>query len=533
MPTVLPRLLVVDNDERIVFYLQTLFNKRGYDVHTAQGVGGAALRQDAIERAQAVRPHVAIVDLRLDDEYTDDPTGLSLLPALASARCILYSAYLAPTVLSRVKRQYNVFDWVDKQDIERLYTVVDEAAHQASASRRGLAIQWPTDWRRQTIIEALFKEAPTQPEIEILDDIIAQLFGDSRRIKAETVNGKPEEGLRSVVRGRSVIAKIHPDQLQPMVLKLGLARRTHREYENYQAHIHGFLPGLFHTQIEKHTLFWDLGGTVYSFVSAGQQALPTFAIHYAQTTEADKILAPLRHLFRTVWHPHYEAAVPLPHASLYDAYTELFQLDEKLAEIDTMLWPKVQALTGLPENPIAWVQTDGRRSSTVPTARQAVTHGDLHGDNLFVEEERAWLIDFERTGPSHALRDFAELEVDIFARLIPQERVDWATLHRLAEWLVTPTEPGAFTVTAELDANAEVRKALEVISGARGLAHEIVRHSDQREQLWAMLFDSLFVASVNSMPETQRLRALLYAGVICQRLACWQEAWPPRGTPTP
>lgn len=527
MPTVLPRLLVIDNDERIVYYLQTLFTKRGYEVHTAQGIGGAALRQNAIEVAQTVRPHVAIVDLRLDDEYTDDPTGLKLLPDLTSARCILYSAYLRPTVLSQVKRQYSVFDWVDKQDIERLCTVVDEAAYQASASRRGLNIHWPTNWRRQEIIEALFKEAPPQPEIEILDDIIAQLFGDSRRITPETVNGKPEEGLRSVVRGRSVIAKIHADQLQPTVLKLGLARRTHREYENYQAHIHGFLPGLFHTQIEKHTIFWDLGGTVYSFVGAGQQTLPTFAIHYAQTAEVDKILAPLRHLFRNVWQPHYAAAVPLSHNSLYAAYTEFFHLEEKLAQIDPALQPTLAGLVGFPLDPIQWVQTFGR-DSVITTARQAITHGDLQGDNLFVEEERAWLIDFERTGPSHALRDFAELEVDIFARLIPQEWVDWATLQRLAEWLVSPTAPGAFAVTAEITHNIEVQKALQVISGVRALAHEVVRHSDQREQLWAMLFDALFVASINVMPETQRLRALLYAGVICQRLATWPEAWPPQ-----
>lgn len=525
MPTVPPRLLVVDNDERIVYYLQTIFNKRGYDVYTPRGVGGAALRQNAVAVAQAVRPHVAIVDLRLDDEYTDDPTGLLLLPELASARCILYSAYLAPTVLSRVKRQYNVFDWVDKQDIERLYTVIDEAAYQASASRRGLAIEWPTNWRRQEIIDALFKEAPTQPEIAILDDIIAQLFGDSRRIKPETVNGKPEEGLRSVVRGRSVIAKIHADHLQPMVLKLGLARRTHREYENYQAHIHGFLPGLFHTQIEKHTLFWDLGGTVYSFVGAGQQALPTFAIHYAQSDAADKILAPLRHLFRVVWQPHYAAAVPMTSSSLYAAYDDLFRLGEKLAQIDGALLTKLHELVGLPLDPVQWVQTFGH-NSVMPTARQAVTHGDLHGDNLFVEEERAWLIDFERTGPSHALRDFAELEVDIFARLIPQDQVDWATLQHLAEVLVSPSKPG---VTLAPDAavvnNQAVHKAFQVINGVRTLAHEIIGHTDQREALWAMLFDALFVASVNAMPEPQRLRALLYAGVICRRLATWHEPW--------
>lgn len=529
MPTVLPRLLVIDNDERIVYYLQTLFTKRGYEVHTAQGVGGAALRQDAVELAQKVRPHVAIVDLRLDDEYTDDPTGLLLLPALSSARCILYSAYLAPTVLSRVKRQYNVFDWVDKQEIERLCTVVDEAAYQASASRRGLEIQWPTNWRRQEIVAALFKEAQSQPALEILDDIIAQLFGDSRRITPEAVNGKPEEGLRSVVRGRSVIAKIHADHLQPMVLKLGLARRTHREYENYQAHIHGFLPGLFHTQIEKHTLFWDLGGTVYSFVGAGKETLPTFAIHYAQNSEVDKILAPLRHLFRVVWQPHYATAVPMLNRTLYAAYDEFFHLAEKLAQIDQALLPKLAQLVALPHDPIQWVGAFGATHSHIPTARQAVTHGDLQGDNLFVEEERAWLIDFERTGLGHALRDFAELEVDIFARLLPHDQVDWTTLQRLAEWLVSPTEPGAFPVNAELAGQPAVQKALQVVSGVRALAHEVVRHHDQREQLWAMLFDALFVASINAMPETQRLRALLYAGVICHRLATWDEAWPPKG----
>jgi CheY-like chemotaxis protein len=517
-------LLVVDNDERIVYYLETLFTKRGYAVYAAQGVGGAALRHHAVELAQAVRPHVAIVDLRLDDEYTDDPTGLALLPELASARCILYSAYLRPTVLSQVKRQYNVFDWVDKQDVERLYTVVDEAAYQTSAERRGLTILWPGSWQREKIVHALFREAATQPEITILDDIIAQLFCDNRRIVPETVNGAVD-GLRSVVRGRSVIAKIYADHLQPMVLKLGLARRTHREFENYQAHIHGFLPGLFHTQIEKHTLFWDLGGTVYSFVGAGQQALPTFAIHYAQTAEADKILAPLRHLFRAVWQPHYEAAVPMSSSTLYAAYADLFHLEEKLAQIDRVLLPTLAGLVDNPLDPVQWVQTFGRDSS-IPTARQAVTHGDLHGDNLFVEEERAWLIDFERTGPSHALRDFAELEVDIFARLIPQERVDWATLQRLAEWLVSPTMPGAFPDSAQLDPNPAVQKAQQVISGVRALAQEVVRHSDQREQLWAMLFDALFVASISAMPENQRLRALLYAGVICRRLSTWHEAWP-------
>lgn len=519
--TAQPRLLVIDNDERIAYYLKTLFTKRGYTVYTAQGFG-AALREHAVTLARQVRPHVAIIDLRLDDDFTDEPTGLLLLPELDSACCILYSAYLAPTVLSRVKRQYSVFDWVDKQDIERLFVVVDEAASQTSAGRRQLHIQWPDSWQREQLIQALFAETATQPAIDILDDIIAQLFKGNQRIVPETINGTAD-GLRSVVRGRSVVAKVHPDHLQPMVLKLGLARRTHREFTNYQEYIHNQLPGLFYTHVEKHTVFWDLGGTIYSFVGAGQQVLPTFAIHYAQNRDIDVILQPLRHLFGSVWHPHYAAATALEAPSLLAAYNDSFQIEEKIARIDPTLLPKLQALVAQPLlDPLQWVSTSGDRSA-LPTARQAITHGDLHGDNLFVEEEHAWIIDFERTGPSHALRDFAELEMDIFARLVPQPPVAWATLYELASVLVASESPGApLAPSTKLMGDREVQKALQTIRGLRQLAQEIVQYDDQREHLWALLFDALFVASVAPMPETQRLRALLYASVICQRLADWR-----------
>ena len=71
--------MVIDNDERLASYLKPLFTKRGYAVYTAQGFG-AALRENALTLARQVRPHVAIIDLRLDDDFTDEPTGLLLLP---------------------------------------------------------------------------------------------------------------------------------------------------------------------------------------------------------------------------------------------------------------------------------------------------------------------------------------------------------------------------------------------------------------------------------------------------------------------
>jgi CheY-like chemotaxis protein len=519
-----PRILVIDNDERITYFLQTILTLKGYDVHSVDGVG-ATLREKALDMAQQVRPHIAIVDLRLDDEYTNDPTGLRLLPEIDSAACILYSAYLQPTLLSRVKREYKVFDWVDKQNIEALYTTVADAAYQMSASQRKLTIQWPASWQREKIVRALFKDAPTQPGVDILDDMIAQLFTTNQRVVPETVTGAVDE-VQSVVRGRSVVLKVHVDTLQPMVLKLGKAVRVRQEYENYEAYIHNHLLGLFHTQIERHNTFWDLGGTVYSFVGAGQQVLPTFTLHYAHSTDVVVILAPLHHLFHSVWQPHYEAARPMEAESLFAAYDEIFDLEERFTRIDDQLIHTLQAALPTPLlNPIAWVRTFGR-DSTIPSARQAITHGDLHGDNLFVEGDHAWIIDFERAGPSHALRDFAELEVDIFARLIPGEKVDWSTLYHLARLLVGPSDAGGTIQSSPLLAgNAETAKAIQVINGIRQLAREVVRYSDPREYLWAMLFDAIFVASINAIPEQQRTRALLYAGVICERLKGWGWAW--------
>ncbi|MBX3009935.1 MAG: phosphotransferase [Caldilineaceae bacterium] len=515
-----PRLLIIDDDERIMQYLQLIFTKRGYAVYLAQG-SGDALRENSITLAKAVRPHVAIVDLRLDD-YNDEATGLLLVPELDSAHCVLYSAYLAPTLLSRVKRQYNVFDWADKQDIAQLYAAVDEAAAQMCASQSQVEIHWPVHWPREEIITALFAEMATPPTVEILDDILIQLFRDHRRIMPVAMNEAAND-LRSVVRGRSVVAKIYPDQMQPLVLKLGHARRTRHEYTNYQKYIHNRLPGLFHTQIEEHTVFWDLGGTLYSFVGADRQALPTFAQYYAQTADAETILTPLRHLFQNVWRPHYQTAEPMAQSNLFAAYNEIFNLQEKLTRIPPALFQELQQWLAEPLcNPVAWIAKEHDQSS-FPAALQAVTHGDLHGDNLFVENGHAWLIDFERTGPSHALRDFAELEVDIFARLLPQ--TDWPRLHRLALTLVAPPTPGsALPPDADLVGDPAIDKAIQVIAGVRQLANEVIAYAEQREYLWAILFDALFVASVTSMPTSQRQRALLYASVICGRLAAWPAA---------
>ena len=133
--TASPRVLVVDNDDKICHYLTLVLTKRNYQVETVSG-NGAGLINNAVAMAKRFRPHVAIVDLRLIDDYIDELSGLELLPLLESARCILYSAHLGTAVIRKAAREYKAFGWVDKFDMEALFNTVKEAAEEASAGSR-------------------------------------------------------------------------------------------------------------------------------------------------------------------------------------------------------------------------------------------------------------------------------------------------------------------------------------------------------------------------------------------------------------
>ncbi|MEZ4613940.1 MAG: phosphotransferase [Caldilineaceae bacterium] len=518
-----PRVLVVDNDPRICQLLIINLSKFGYDVRSVAG-NGAQILEEAVIVAQAFRPHVAIVDLRLVDDFVDERSGLDLLPDLNSARCILFSAHLEADVTLTAARVHNAFAWVDKYRPERLYAAVARATQEASAESRAITIQWPRHWARDEMVRRLFADSNNLPHSSILDDMVAQLFTDNQQFRPVAVNDD-SNGLRSVVRGRSAVIKIYPDELEPKVLKLGNAARLAEEDQRYRQYVKDQMPGLHATQLEQRVNFWDLGGAVYSFIGSSQQLLPTFAMHYATAPTIEALVEPLRHFFQVVWRNYYERKRPATFPSLYAAYDEVFHLETRLPQIDQSLLPELRSHIALPvHNPSAWLQRFAP-ASIIPTAQQAVTHGDLHGDNLFVEGDRAWIIDFERTGPGHALRDFIELEADIFTRLVDGQRVEWSTLLALALALVEPRSPTSLLpVDPALRANTEADKARAVIQEIRQLAHTAVGHQDQREYLWGLLLDALFIAAVGTMPRAQRLRAMLLSTVICARLEGWDES---------
>ncbi len=86
-------------------------------------------------------------------------------------------------------------------------------------------------------------------------------------------------------------------------------------------------------------------------------------------------------------------------------------------------WDCLNPLSGSKRN---IVENEAGDLSIVDLTYEAVTHGDLHGDNLLIDSRKnAWVIDFERSGEGHVLQDFIELESDILNRLEAGEIISY------------------------------------------------------------------------------------------------------------
>lgn len=532
----LPRILIVDNSPPLTEELRQTLELYHYTVETVLGpIDG--LIERAITVAKTFRPHVAIIDLRVlgpvrtDNDRSEDEGGLKIAQELAVyTKCILYSGFLGPDVDRRAK-ELGVYSWVRKGDPARLLELIAEAAKEMCACRNGFKLSWPSSWDAKRVIQNLIEEENSIPPDDVVPDIMGRLFRGSKQVGLSTLE-ETVVSPGSQIRSRSVVFKAWPaNKRQPHVVKLAQSSRISKEWRNYIDHIKGNLGGAFYPIVpEQPVLFWDLAAILYTFVGAPQQGIYRFSDFYLHQEPAALFL-PLRHFFVEVWGELYRDTSELLHP-LFRSYDKAFGLRNRLQRFsnkeDLRSFPGIALL--LP-NPVMWVLRH-EADSFVPHTFQAVTHGDLHCDNIFVDKSHAWAINFDRTGLGPILRDFAELEVDIITRLINFSPDDLGLFFLLTIAIVRPATPGDLPPLApEIERNPQTAKALACIRELRFIMHQVTRYTDPREYLWGLLLDALFVAS--SVPESapQRNRALLLAAVVCKRLETWNQEWPPPDWP--
>lgn len=507
-----PRILVVDNDPQTCLDLRDLLEPFGFSVLLVEA-DAVDLIPAAIEMARQQRPHVVIVDLRLQDDYVDEYSGLGVLRHMQSAHCILYSAYLT---LDLVRGERDLlYDWIRKHDHPRvLRTALGKATAAKAAAHSQVEVHWPSGLNPDDLAHSIADATLPAPPARILDDVVVQLCPTARQVELSPLK-RTHSAPSGASRTRSAVFLAQIDQGQLQVLKFARSSQIELEERNYQLYVRGQMPAPFASQQIQVVKFWDIGGVAYTLMGAGPARWPTFGDHYHHTADPAVLVRTLRFFFQVVWQEYYRRPQPLMTLSLLESYEPIFDLSRHELAVNRFFehFRRTTELSLLPFAPLTWALGSAGRSR-FPTAQQAITHGDLHGDNLFVDGERLWAIDFERTGPGHILRDFAELEVDLLTRLVDPATMDPITFYTVARQLIAA---GAGTVNHSAQANAEAQKVVEVVSGLRQIAGETVRFGEE-EYLWAVLLDALFVASIHSAPSWQRERALILSSLIVEHL---------------
>jgi hypothetical protein len=522
------RVLIVEDQARYRVELEKMFAPLGFVVKSAQGeeeelLGSA--RQMVLE----FRPHVTIMDLELlvKPPHRKDRSGLTLIdePDFAFTRCVVYTAHLGSdhTLTRELKEKQNVDDVIARHEVERLEAAVLNSFRRLCACRTDYHVTWPVAWSPLRITEALFGAGSGVPP-DIIVDVIGRLFPrGAPLLTLSTLEGAA--ATTSVARGHSVLLRASMGRM-PFVIKLAPRDRIATEVDAYEQYIDDRLAGSYHVQSKGSSVFWDVGAIHYSFLGSPQYPIPSLAAFYRGEPDPAAILPPLRHFFEEVWRPHYTETRARIRESLFDAYDRALSLRRRLHEFRDVSYSAINGAPPQLPDPVAWVLE--HEADSALDSYQAVTHGDLHADNLFIDAGHAWAIDFERTGPGPILRDFVELEQDIVTRLLPLDEEGVNEFFQFALALTAPRTPSnPLRLPEPLRPSAEFTKAAEVIAGLRKMAANVTHFMDMREYYWGLLLDALLGSSLAQKDSPQGNRSMLLAAVIANRLENWNEQWPP------
>jgi DNA-binding NarL/FixJ family response regulator len=544
------RVLLVENDTTLREQYTNLLRNWNYIPVVAQGIGTSLLK-DAEQKDEKYRCHVALVDLHLiEDGNFRDWSGLELVSKLRSKWShlepdrklqrplpIIITSAGDMDSMRETHEEYHVLRFVEKQKGSGVIrAAIEEAAKLLFACSHHAQITWLPDLSSAKITRQLFPEHQDVPDDEP-DDLVGLLFPEDQRIiltmPTDTVN--PSNHEPNLCRRSRVFYARKDDQPAWFVVKLGHVDKIQREIKNYRDYVDFGLISQFRPMLIAKALLWDIGAVAYNLL--GNQGInapegpKAFTAFYQETDDASRIMKPLSHFFDLKnWGNYFHNDVRPLGKSLFDAYNQAWSgaLQAELSHWRThdqqRFFPSLP--TALP-NPTYWLSVHYQRCAEI-SARQAVTHGDLHGDNLFVDCDHAWPIDFERTGRGPILRDFVELIQDILTRLANFTEDELPVLYDLAVVLCEPRAPGErIRLTPTIANHPVAHKAFLVVEALQKLAYKQTRYQDRREYLWGLLFNNLFV--VTMLPETdlRRTRTLLLAGVICSRLDYWDRSpWP-------
>ncbi len=527
----LPNVLIVDDEQQWRDLFARNLQMWGYCAVVAEGVG-SALVQDAIEKAMKYRCEIALVDKCLLDDDGHDNSGLDMLELLKPTLSIVVSAYGSVATVAKVLTEKTAYDYIGKEEgPDRLRRALERAADEI-ALLHPPSIQWPDSLGTTLNGHFGFMRDEGRQEVE---RTLARLFARNRTLKLELVHDLNQLNTMAP-RSRAVILKVTADHLEPKVVKIARAERIQAEIERYKKYIKDQLGGNFYARLEDWVVLWNWGTAVYTFQGNINGPLQTFS-HYYRTGSVEEIKETLTQFFCETWSNHY-ARKEKRDASLFEAYTGVWEKDwhERLRDFPEKSEQMNHPLLACPLlNPVQWlIRHIAFADATLPDRSyfpetwEAITHGDLQGDNMLVGNvaNRIRAIDYERSGPGPAFQDFVELEIDILTRLIdiPFEQMD--EYYELVKVIVN--EKKFYKLRPHHVKSPQAKKALKVIQAIREIVHGIFVgiEVDIDQYRWGLLLNAVFRATLlwkqqkepTESPKPEYWRALLVGSVLCEQL---------------
>jgi hypothetical protein len=522
------RVLVVESNPIRRNSLLKKLQRRFPDVYAADGEGDALVR-DARQQVDARRCHVAVIVPEADDP-TDPLTDLNALMNLLAPAGIVICAIRPDDRLAFMAGRL-AMEYVRYEDPpSELWAAVEARGRQNCQCH--LQVQWPQEELAANVASKL-KMDEGEVTAEHLYDLLGRMFPDAGRVTLRPLPALTTTTLIASAVRRSVVlwaSEQHPmaeTERIPKAIKIGPVDEIELEVRNYQRYVDGWLLQNRQARMENHARLWHLGAITYTFLGLTPNDMVPFRSFYLKRS-AREILLVLRQLFLETcrnWYTKERNVVT--GMRLFELYDTPLQLQTRLEErADT-----VNAHQSFPDvpfplpNPALWALDVGRRADSQPVTT-AITHGDLHCDNFFVDRSRqAWLIDFGQTGPGHALRDFVELEADIKLRLTPFHPSENPALVALERALLAPTTiNGPILPPPELAGDQRLRKVFQVITGLRHLASQATGVVDATEYYQALLYETLFMGTLRRLHDSVRDRARLSAALVAERLKQPPEA---------
>jgi DNA-binding NarL/FixJ family response regulator len=547
-PSCYRRILVVEND--LMARSDHIHNLKrwSYEPVVAEGQGEALL-VDAERKAHQYRCQVALVDMRLLDDYNRaDTSGLDLVPRLKPTVSIIVSGYGDRENVVRALRDQQAIDFVGKEDGPgHLHTAIQEAIKKTC--KCSLKVQWqppdePVDILRR--LRLYDSGVPRDQPRCVLGQLYAQEAISRLILKPVTTYYHSPEKFTSHERSVVMVAQSESDAGEwhrAEIIKLTLRERIENEIQNYRSYVAPYLAPQRTARIEDKqnaVVFWDIGAVRYTNIAADNRIpLRQWYTH----AKVDDIKSALGDLFRETLGPWYRRAAAQRDDTVYGYYTRLFSKMEKRMEYVLQHYEQNEAIRipGVPctlHNPTLWTRRRGP-SSLFISQWEVYTHGDLHSDNIFVDQHnQTSIIDYERSGPGYILRDFVELEADIRLRQLSLSSDQLVLAFHFDLLLLAPDNPDLLPAWKDIPGadeqiQVELRKAFEVICEIRQLMFAMTR-CGMDEYYWALLMETLIsvVRNYTSWEDQQaaqlvRNRALLSAALLCERLEHWHKPWPP------